>query len=489
MNLLASHFREDDAGPALAVKPTPGLTYPAQALFGLVPTADPRRVRATVGYNDLEVTTLNANLVQPIGDLTFTVIANYRRGEQHFLSDCDGTEAEACRYVGDTFSRDHYAEAYLASSSAGPFRWLIGGSYSRLRQRQRIQVPWQTLLAYLVPGTPTDVPFQISYDAGGRLDAESYAAYLDLRYQLSPVWAVSGQLRYSRIEKAADEFQFIPEFGVGVPSFANRLENEHTPYKVGVEGQLTPDILVYASYATANKDGAINIGALQTRPVDKETVRSFEIGGKASFLDRKLQVNAAVFSSRYGDLQIAQVIQTIAALANVPRSTIRGAELEIVAVPIPGLRLGLNLGYLDAEFDDFTNSRTIPGAVPGPPEDLSGNRLPYVPKTSFTLDAQYDFAPVGGYEARLGAQVNWRSRVFFNEFNDRDNGQAGGAVVNLNASFGPEPESWQVFGYVRNLFDRTSQIGSTIYSGLLGAERAVSYAPPRTFAIGFRHSF
>jgi iron complex outermembrane recepter protein len=489
ITLLVSHYNEDDAGPAIAVVSTPGFVYPAEALFGLRPTNDPRRVNATVGSLDLKVTTANARIVQPVGGLTMTVIGNYRKGEQNFLNDCDGTAAEACRYSTNTFSRDYYTEGYLTSPSDGAFRWTIGGTYSRLRQRQRITVPWQSLLAYLAPGVSTNIPFPISYDAGAILDVESYAAYVDGRFQLSPVWAISGQIRYSKTTKRADEFQTIPEFGVNVPSFKSALKNEHTPFKIGIEGQLKPDILIYGSFATANKDGAINVGALQTRPVLSESVKSFELGAKTSFLDRRLQVNAAIFSSDYNNLQIAQVIQTVAALANVPKSSIRGAEIEIVAQPVTGLRLAGSLGYLNAKFDQFSNSPTIPGLAPGPAQNLSSNRLPNVPKTSITLDGQYEFAPADGFEVKLGAQVNFRSRVYFNEFNDLLNSQGSTAIVNLNASFGPAEDSWQVYSYVRNLTNKTYISGSTIYSGLLGAEKAFSYAAPRTFAVGLRYSF
>jgi iron complex outermembrane recepter protein len=489
ITLLVSHYNEDDAGPAIAVVSTPGFVYPAEALFGLRPTNDPRRVNATVGALDLKVTTANATIVQPIGAVTMTVIGNYRKGEQNFLNDCDGTAAEACRYSTNTFSRDYYTEGYLTSPSDGAFRWTVGGTYSRLRQRQRITVPWQSLLAYIVPTAATNIPFPISYDAGAVLDVESYAAYLDARLQLSPVWAISGQVRHSKTTKKADEFQTIPEFGVNVPSFKSTLKNEHTPFKIGVEGQLTPDILIYASYATANKDGAINVGALQTRPVLSESVKSFEIGAKTSFLDRRLQMNGAIFTSNYKNLQIAQVIQTVAALANVPKSKISGAELEIVALPVTGLRFAASLGYLDAKFEQFSNSPTIPGLAPGPAQDLSGNRLPNVPKTSVTLDGQYKFAPADGFEMKFGAQVNFRSRVYFNEFNDDNNSQGSTAIVNLNASVGPAKESWQIYGYVRNLTNKTYISGSTIYSGLLGAEKAFSYAAPRTFAVGLRYSF
>ena len=489
INLLASWYREDPNGPSLAVVSVPGVVYPAEALYGQRPTNRPRSVKATVGSTELEVATLNATLVQPLGANTLTVTVNYRDGVQDFLNDCDGVAAEACRYAAHTSSQDYYAEAYLASPGEDRVRWIVGGAYVRFNQSQNVQVPWQTLAAYRAPGVPTNVPFFIHYDAGGKLDVESVAVYADLRIQLNAAWALLGQARYSETTKRSRDYQFIPSFGVGVTGFANHLKNTHTPFKVGLEGKLAPDILVYASYATANKDGAINIGALQTTPVKPEEVQTWEIGEKASFLDRRLQVNGAVFSSQYDNLQIAQIIGPIAALANVPKTTIRGAELEVVAQPVSGLRLTAGVGYIDGTFDDFINSRTIPGPLPAPPSDLSGNQVPNISKWSVNLDGQYRFSPADGYDLTLGAQYAWRSRVYFNEFNDRDNGQGAGGVLNLSASLAPQDGPWRVYGYVTNVLDRTYQVGSTIYSGLLGGEKAVNYAPPRNVAVGVSYAF
>lgn len=489
INLLASWYREDPNGPSLSVVSVPGFVYPAEALFGERPTNSPRSIKATVGSTELEVATFNASLVQPVGRNTLTATVNYRDGLQDFLNDCDGVQAEACRYSTHTSSQDYYAEAYLASPGEDRVRWIVGGAYVRFNQSQNVQVPWQTLAAYLVPGTPTNVPFLIHYDAGGKLDVESLAAYADLRFQLNETWALLGQARYSKTTKRSAEYQFIPSFGVNVASFRNRLKNTHTPFKVGIEGKLAPDALVYASYATANKDGAINIGALQTSPVKPEEVQTWEVGEKASFFGRRLQVNGAIFSSQYDNLQITQVIGTIAVLANVPKSTIKGAELEVVAQPVAGLRLGAGVGYIDGTFDEFTNARTVPGLVPAPPSDLSGNQVPNISKWSVTLDGQYRFSPVSGYDVTVGAQYAWRSRIYFNEFNERGNSQGAGGILNLSASLTPHDGPWRVYGYVTNIFDRTYQVGTTIYSGLLGGEKAVNYAPPRNFAVGVSYAF
>lgn len=489
LNLLVSHYDQDDDGPALAVVTVPEFTYPAEALYGATPTDDPRSVMANVAENELRVSTVNVTLEQPVGDLSLTVVGNYRDGDQYFLNDCDGTEWEACRYSTDTVSEDLYIETYLASPADQTFQWIIGGVYQQFDQDQVVQVPWQSLAAYFLPGVPTDVPFFISYDGGGELRSESYAVYADVRWEFSPGWAVASQVRYGETTKKAIEHQTIPSFGVDVSGFRNETDDHSSPFKLALERRLDAGGLLYLSYTTANKDGAINIGALQTETVEPEEARTWELGHKATYFGRRLELNAALFHTEYENLQITQVVGTIATLTNAPESTVRGIEIDVRAYLTSSLQFGASLGYLDAEFDEFFNSRTLPGLVAGPLTDLSGNRLPYVPEYTANLDLEYRFAPLSGYEATLAAQYAWRSRTYFNEFGDNSNSEGAGAVVNVRGSLQPLSADWQIFGYINNLSDRTYQTGSTIYSGLLGAEKAVNYAPPRQFGVGLSYSF
>lgn len=489
VTLLASYYNQADGGPALSVVPVASFVYPAQALYGDIPSSDPRAVYANVGSEHLQVATVNLKWVQPIGDYTLTTIANYRGGRQYFLNDCDGTPANACTYLTATSSQDLYGETYLASPDHGRLRWTVGATVLNFNQSQIVTVDWQTLLAYLSPGAPSDAPFGISYNGGGHLHTQSEAVYADAHLQLNKVWALTGDIRYNKTTKNVGEFQVIQSFGVNVPSSPNFLRNTSTPFKLRLEGQLTDELLVYASYATASKDGAINIGALQTTPVKPETVRSWELGEKADFFEHRFQLDGALFDSNYDDLQISQVVGTIAALANAPKSEIRGVELEATVLPMRGLTLSANADYLDAHFVQFSNSQTIPGLVSGPLQNLAGNLLPYVPRESVNLDARYRFDVTDRLGGTIDAQYSWRSAVYFNEFNIPSNSVAPGGVVNLSASLGPQSGSWKLYAYVHNILNRTYQTGSTIYSGLLGGEKAVSYAPPRTAAIGVSYKF
>jgi iron complex outermembrane receptor protein len=500
LRLIFNHYQEADSGSALAVVPFRNYVYPAQALYGLVPTSDPRNVTVNEGYNRIHVNSFNVNFDQPIADGVLTVTGNYRRSHRDSLNDCDGTPANACSFREETSSDDYFADTHYASSTTGKFRYILGATYTHFDQRQLSHIPFQIPLYGLTGNTADTAAFDLLTATGGSLRVNSEAVYADTRYVLSDVWSLIGQVRYTNTDKKALEILQIPAFGINVTNFPNHASDSGVPYKVGVEGQLTKDVLVYGNYATGLKDAAINLGILQTTPVKKETIGSFEVGIKSSFFEHRLQINAAAFDSDYTNLQLSQLKGLTASLTNAPKAQIKGAELEVVAEPVTGLQFNGSLGYLDATLREFSNTENTPtnySVLTAMPVvypvnnllNLAGKQLPYVAKLNMSFGANYRFQPTSGVTMELGALYYYQSRIFFNEFNDNDNSQKAVGRIDISGSVGPSNGRWKLYGYVRNLTNETVLTGSTLYAGLLAVEKGVSYAPPRNFGVGFSYSF
>ncbi|MFW2830328.1 TonB-dependent receptor domain-containing protein [Sphingomonas sp. ID0503] len=75
-------------------------------------------------------------------------------------------------------------------------------------------------------------------------------------------------------------------------------------------------------------------------------------------LDRRLNINAAAFYYEYRDKQLrAKFVDPIFGpldrLQNVPKSKIKGAEVEIAARPVNGLTLSAAATYLDARVKSY----------------------------------------------------------------------------------------------------------------------------------------
>ena len=127
----------------------------------------------------------------------------------------------------------------------------------------------------------------------------------------------------------------------------------------GIEWTPDSDSLYYAKYGRGYKSGGYNIGiftVLSFKPwTDSEHVNSFEIGAKHTF-GHFLTANAALFYYDYSNLQIplpsAQdaggLSQSETNFYNVPKSVSEGFELETTWTPIEHLAILFNYSYLNS---------------------------------------------------------------------------------------------------------------------------------------------
>ena len=135
-------------------------------------------------------------------------------------------------------------------------------------------------------------------------------------------------------------------------------------YRVAADYKFSPDHMVYASYSTGVHSGGFGAAFTPTTipqgtfvTFDAEKARAIELGTKNSFLDRKLQVNAAIFYNKYLDNQVqgTQFVATgpntgvnVATIANVGNTNAPGAEVSVVARPNNALTVRASLNYLHA---------------------------------------------------------------------------------------------------------------------------------------------
>src|SRR6185437_964218 len=87
----------------------------------------------------------------------------------------------------------------------------------------------------------------------------------------------------------------------------------------------------------------------QTHPLTfkPEFNDAFELGTKNTLMDGALTLNGDIFLYKYSNYQISQIVDRTSVNLNFD-ATVRGAELESVWEPIPGLRFSLAGGYENA---------------------------------------------------------------------------------------------------------------------------------------------
>ena len=479
LHLQAGHFYERDAGPSMPLLVDP-VMIPG-VLFGVSPSTDPRIVKSQGASNFIEANSLLARWEQPVGDATLNISASFRKSHANRLWDSDGTEAGVATSGFKTQSEDTSLDAHLAGES-GALTWLVGATALQFNQRQDIDI--QTLLPFQVaPGV--FVPFPVEFLLGGKVRTESAALYTDLRYAFSPQLSLLAGVRLSHDRKTADEYQHIDPIAplaTGSPEPGNWTS---VPGSLGLEYKFDKSTLAYARYAHGFKSGAVNLGSLQGEMVKPENVDSIELGVKTDFWERRGTLGAALFSSRYKDMQVSQVGQATVILANASKAQIDGAEIELQMRPVPSLTLGLSLGLMDPRYTDFTNT-DLRNATP--PENVKGNQLAMVSKANAAASAEYS-ATVGGLKTTLRVDYVWRDKVYFTEFNTPDAKQDAYGLLNLSASLRSAEQGWKLYGYVKNVTNETAITSMSIASPLLGAARQVTYTPPRELGLGLAFDF
>jgi iron complex outermembrane recepter protein len=480
LRFIAGHFRERDAGMSVPVLADP-VSIPT-LLYGVTQSSDPRVVKSQGSSNRVEVNTAQALLELPLGANTLSASLSWRRSKVDRLWDSDATEAQVATSGFLTGSTDKSLDIHLASDEASPLQWLVGVTALQFEQSQDIAISAQVPLGFIVPGQPVTVPFPggVGFLLGGTVQTRSSAAYADLRYALNPKWSLLAGLRINRDSKRADEYQNIATFGLAGTGHPSDSWTS-TPGSVGVEYKPAAGTLAYARWAHGFKSGAVNLGALQPELVRPEKVSSFELGFKTEFLQRRGVLSAAVFSSRYQDMQVSQVGQATTILTNAASARINGVEIEAALRPLPELTLSAGLGLMTPKYTDFTNVDLR--NAPTTPVNVRGRQLAQASKQQLTLGAEWA-GRVGDLRTTLRADYSWRGRFYFTEFNTPDAMQGAYGLLNLTATLRPAEGRWKVWANVRNAGDTAAFTSMSIASPVLGAARQVTYTPPRQLAIG-----
>ena len=137
------------------------------------------------------------------------------------------------------------------------------------------------------------------------------AVFAEFDWAISDRWTLTVGGRYTREEKEAERSQEIDVLGDGliiIPDFSTFGDpteddwNEFTP-KVSLSWYATDDVMLYATYSEGFRSGGMN-GRAGTEftarlTYDPEFVDMFEIGMKSSWLDNRIQFNAAIFDQSF----------------------------------------------------------------------------------------------------------------------------------------------------------------------------------------------
>ncbi len=168
---------------------------------------------------------------------------------------------------------------------------------------------------------------------------------------------------------------------------------------------------VYARIARGYRPGGPNFvppGAPADYPTEfsADTVTRYEVGLRAQTLDRSAVLDLALFHLDWDDILITSTVTTAAGPVGVNsngrRARSQGLKATLTLRSADGLTMIANTAITDAKLLDDT---VPPGGGANLTGGLAGDRLPYTPRVSASLSADYDFRLADAVLAYVGTSI------------------------------------------------------------------------------------
>lgn len=436
-----------------------------------------------------------ANLVWDNGKVRLTSVTGYIDTKFHRSGELDMGSLDVVNEDFEDIEKSSISqELRLQSSGDGPFQWIVGGVVARDKHDETESINFgtdpTTLEAFGV------FPHFIIELSTLQREITSQALFAEGSWRTGRLTLTAGA-RWSKdeIESYATKIDFETELE---PQGASGSWSDVSP-RLAASFAMTDTTNAYATIAKGWKSGGINLELTTPEaPVNKfddETLWSYELGIKSSLMDNRLRANLAGFFINWEDVQVNASrlimedgeLRSVQGVSNAAKATSKGLELQVEALPVPQLALGLGVGYLDTKWDEFTEAQTAFGVM-----DLSGQPLPKAPKFTLSADGQYTVTLGSGWDGFLRAEFSHQDKLFYDV-----NGTAG-AMLGYTFPFeipardvwnfrvGANNDRFRVVGYVENAFDEAYYTSTYDFGFTNGAGVVPSY---RTYGIRLSASF
>jgi len=443
--------------------------------------------------------------------ITLTSLTSYNDYSQNSTFDGDGTALVLFDIVrGNGSIKSFGQELRIANSDSGPFRWVLGGNYEDSHTFEDQILNYQDSSNFNAANA-----FINSSGIHNDQKIENWAIFGNAEFAVTDRLTLKAGARYTESRNNADicsyasgdgnvavlfnilggllgSAPFTPIAGTDNPAgtnncytlnanlvpgerFKRQLKEDNVSWRVGVDFKATDDILLYANVSRGYKAGsfpslaAANFTALA--PVTQESVTAYEGGFKATLADGKVQWNGAAFYYDYRDKQIRSklldpIFGILDALQNVPKSRIVGLETDVTVRPVDGLTLTASGTYLDSEITQYSGIN-----VRGVVNNFNGDALPFTPKWSYGINADYRMTMANGGTPFVGVSVTGRSasdavpggaRIPFSTGpNARILAGAapiyqlnGYATVDARLGYEAEDGAWRIMFWGKNVFNK-----------------------------------
>ncbi len=311
-------------------------------------------------------------------------------------------------------------------------------------------------------------------------NSDGWAVFGQATYSLTDALRVTGGLRYSVVDK--DLTGRNQNFANGVLTvdapFSGSASLKRTDWRAGVEYDLTPDSMVYASAATGFTPGGFStapivVGQLPAVPFKPVYLTAYTVGIKNTLAEGRLILNAEAFHYDYSNYQVSQR-NNLTGQNNVytaDQATIDGVQLDGRWRIARGASLTTGISYLQTTMDKIVT----------PAGDFSGLDLPFSPHWTANVGYQQTFDLSGGAELEALVNFQYVSRRWATYTHATYTDIEANTRTDLTLTYTPAHRHWSMGAWVRNLEDAVVKTQGNV--GAIPGPASFFLEPPRTYGV------
>ena len=477
-----------------------------------------------VGQGNFHADHLTLNIEYDIGHSMFTSITGWQRYKLNASNDNDNSALPiAYRPLNNEKFDQLSQELRITSAFDEDFNYIAGVYY----HTNHLTFDEEQII----------YPLNILGERNVNLNSNTAAIFGQFNYSFSERWQASLGLRYSSETQhgyrkllmvdpitrtpiankplhTAPAIEQIAPDGMPGPLFVNRLLASKELYNHELanskaEHNFTPSLniqytmdnaMIYGSVKTGTKAGGFD--ARSNNPDNfefkGEKVLSYELGTKFTLDEGAADVNIAVFTMIFKDLQtIIYDGNTGYFIDNGGQATSMGIELDGRWVFADNWLIRGSLGLLDFKWDKLIGTKCFSSATftsdkisaDGETCDNSGERSAYSPRVSGSVNLVYFSALTDAIELKTSLDVMYKSTFYTNPDLNPWAKQEAFTKLNASVSLLSTEGSWQVALLAKNITNKIT-LDQVVDMPLMSAGfYMVKVEPGRSVSMQFSYHF
>jgi iron complex outermembrane receptor protein len=398
-------------------------------------------------------------------------------------------------------------EVRLTSQGDGPLQWIVGAYYQKTDEPGSLNIPTN-----LGAVDPFFIPLLLEggsvFSRKNAIEREHRALFGEVSYTFAEKLKLTAGLRLSDLELSVGR-KSDGLFNGGPSQIQLKSGEKPVTPKFSAQYFISPDAMIYATAAKGFREGGPNSPVPSGLPAcaaalleigrtdapdsfETDSVWSYEIGGKLQTSDRRLRVAASAYVIDWEGIQ--QEINLgggcgFSYTDNVGKARSQGFEAEATWRPTDALRFDVGLGYTDASLsEDLITGTDSNGPVVAA---KSGTQLPSTPDWTLSVAAQYDFQPIGEWDAYLRGEFQYIGEAtrHLGTPSDDPRNLVRDSYELVNLRLGVRRDAYEFNLFVNNLFDDDT----VLYQSFGSFSPAGSYegirVRPRVIGASLKRSF